>query len=51
MKKSIKKQRGLFDNKIAFIVDKNLNNLKPEDFATEKLAEANKRLRTKKLPE
>jgi hypothetical protein len=50
MKKASQKQRSLFDRKLVFIVDKNLNNLKAGEFAPEKLADANERLRKKKLP-
>ena len=50
MKRTIKKKQFLFDAKVVFITDKNLDKLKPEDMAPEKLAEANRRLRNKKLP-
>jgi hypothetical protein len=42
---------SLLDRKIVFIADKNLNKLKAEELAPEKLAEANRRLkRIKSLP-
>lgn len=46
------KKQSLFDRKVIFIVDENLNKLKPklEEMAPEKLAEANRRLAGKKLP-
>ena len=51
MKKITKKEQGLFERKIVFIVDKNLNKLKAEDLAPEKLAMANEHLRKmKSLP-
>ena len=51
MKKITKKKQGLFERKIAFIVDKNLNKLKAEELAPEKLAMANEHLRKmKSLP-
>ena len=51
MKKAPQKKRSLLDRKIAFIVDKNLNKLKAEELAPEKLAEANQHLkRIKSLP-
>jgi hypothetical protein len=51
MKRLIKKKQRLFDSKVVFIHDKNLDKLKAEEMAPEKLAEANRRLRNKKLPE
>jgi hypothetical protein len=51
MKKVPQKKQHLFDQKIVFIVDKNLNKLKAEELAPEKLAEANRHLkRIKSLP-
>jgi hypothetical protein len=51
MKKITKKKQRLFGKKIVFIVDKNLNKLKAEELAPEKLAMANEHLRKiKSLP-
>ncbi len=51
MKKLTRKKQGLFERKIVFIFDKNLNKLKAEDLAPEKLAMANEHLRKmKSLP-
>jgi hypothetical protein len=50
MKRLTKKKYGLLNRKMVFVVDKNLNNLKPEDFASEKLADANERLKKIKFP-
>jgi hypothetical protein len=50
MKRLIKKKQRLFDNKVVFIHNKNLDKLKVEEMASEKLSEANRRLRNKKLP-
>ncbi len=51
MKKITKKKKGLFERKMVFIVDKNLNKLKAEDLAPEKLTMANEHLRKmKSLP-
>ena len=51
MKKSTKKQKSVFDQKVILTVDKRLNNLDLKALAPKKLAEANRRLKKmKSLP-
>jgi hypothetical protein len=50
MKKETKYKGGLFDQKITYTVDENLNKLKGKNLAPKKLAEVNELLRKLKTP-